>query len=74
MQERLQKILAHAGVASRRKAEEMILQGRVSVNGSLVTELGAKADPQSTTSSKPTVRRSACRPDSFTCCFTNRKT
>jgi 23S rRNA pseudouridine2605 synthase len=46
MQERLQKILAHAGVASRRKAEEMILQGRVSVNGSLVTELGAKADPQ----------------------------
>jgi 23S rRNA pseudouridine2605 synthase len=47
MQERLQKILAHAGVASRRKAEEMILQGRVSVNGSLVTELGAKADPQS---------------------------
>jgi len=45
MQERLQKILAHAGVASRRKAEEMILQGRVSVNGSLVTELGAKADP-----------------------------
>jgi len=46
MQERLQKILAHAGVASRRKAEEMILEGRVSVNGSLVTELGAKADPQ----------------------------
>ena len=46
MQERLQKILAHAGVASRRKAEEMILQGRVSVNGSTVTELGAKADPE----------------------------
>lgn len=46
MQERLQKILAHAGVASRRKAEEMILQGRVSVNGTLVTELGAKADPE----------------------------
>jgi len=46
MQERLQKILAHAGVASRRKAEEMILEGRVSVNGALVTELGAKADPQ----------------------------
>src|SRR5436190_11347624 len=45
MQERLQKILAHAGVASRRHAEEMILQGRVSVNGTLVTELGAKADP-----------------------------
>jgi pseudouridine synthase len=46
MQERLQKILAHAGVASRRRAEEMIVQGRVSVNGSLVTELGAKADPE----------------------------
>jgi 23S rRNA pseudouridine2605 synthase len=46
MQERLQKILAHAGVASRRRAEEMIVQGRVSVNGTLVTELGAKADAE----------------------------
>jgi 23S rRNA pseudouridine2605 synthase len=45
MNERLQKILAHAGVASRRKAEEMIQQGRVSVNGHIVTELGSKADP-----------------------------
>jgi len=45
MQERLQKILAHAGVASRRKAEEMIQQGRVTVNGHTVTELGSKADP-----------------------------
>ena len=45
MQERLQKILAHAGIASRRKAEEMIAQGRVSVNGSIVSELGSKADP-----------------------------
>jgi 23S rRNA pseudouridine2605 synthase len=45
MQERLQKILAHAGVASRRKAEEMIEQGRVSVNGHIITELGSKADP-----------------------------
>src|SRR5262245_5810527 len=44
MQERLQKILAHAGVASRRKAEEMIAQGRVTVNGHKVTELGTKAD------------------------------
>jgi 23S rRNA pseudouridine2605 synthase len=43
--ERLQKILAHAGVASRRKAEEMIQQGRVSVNGHVITELGSKADP-----------------------------
>src|SRR5262245_39518943 len=45
MQERLQKILAHAGVASRRHAEEMIVAGRVSVNGHIVTELGSKADP-----------------------------
>lgn len=43
-EERLQKILAHAGVASRRKAEELILAGRVSVNGKTVTELGSKAD------------------------------
>jgi 23S rRNA pseudouridine2605 synthase len=42
--ERLQKILAAAGVASRRKAEEMIEQGRVQVNGKVVTELGTKAD------------------------------
>ncbi len=42
---RLQKILAHAGVASRRKAEELIRQGRVTVNGRVVTELGARADP-----------------------------
>jgi 23S rRNA pseudouridine2605 synthase len=44
-EERLQKILAHAGIASRRKAEELIREGRVSVNGETVTELGTKADP-----------------------------
>ncbi len=43
-EERLQKILAHAGVASRRKAEDLITAGRVSVNGKTVTELGSKAD------------------------------
>ena len=43
-EERLQKILANAGIASRRKAEELILAGRVSVNGETVTELGSKAD------------------------------
>ena len=43
--ERLQKILAASGVASRRAAEEMILEGRVTVNGKVVTELGTKADP-----------------------------
>ena len=42
---RLQKILAAAGVASRRKAEEIILDGRVRVNGRVVRELGTKADP-----------------------------
>lgn len=45
--QRLQKILASAGVASRRHSEELILAGRVSVNGQVVTELGAKADPAS---------------------------
>ncbi len=43
-EERLQKILARAGIASRRKAEELIRAGRVSVNGQTVTELGTKAD------------------------------
>ncbi len=42
---RLQKIIADAGITSRRKAEEMIEDGRVRVNRSVVTELGAKADP-----------------------------
>src|SRR5499427_4144547 len=42
--QRLQKIIAAAGVTSRRKAEELITQGRVSVNGHTVTELGTKAD------------------------------
>lgn len=40
--ERLQKVIAHAGVASRRKAEELIKQGKVAVNGKVVTELGLK--------------------------------
>ena len=43
-EERLQKILAQAGVASRREAEKLILAGRVKVNGKVVRELGAKAD------------------------------
>ncbi|HEY1242046.1 MAG TPA: pseudouridine synthase [Bryobacteraceae bacterium] len=45
--ERLQKILSHAGVASRRHAEQIILEGRVTVNGAVVTELGSKADFES---------------------------
>lgn len=44
-QERLQKILARAGIASRRHAEELIVNGRVRVNGRVITELGSRADP-----------------------------
>lgn len=44
MEERLQKILSRAGIASRRKAEEMIREGRVAVNGQIMAELGSKAD------------------------------
>lgn len=44
MEERLQKILAAAGVASRREAEKIITAGRVRVNGKVVTELGCKFD------------------------------
>jgi 23S rRNA pseudouridine2605 synthase len=43
--ERLQKFLASAGVASRRKAEELVLAGRVSVNGKVVREMGTKVEP-----------------------------
>jgi len=43
-EERLQKILSRAGVASRRKAEEYMAEGRVTVNGTVITELGSKAD------------------------------
>ena len=42
---RLQKVIADAGVASRRKAEELIRQGRVTVNGEVATEMGLKVDP-----------------------------
>lgn len=43
--ERLQKVIAHAGIASRRKAEELILQGKVTVNGEVVKQLGTKVGP-----------------------------
>lgn len=45
MRERLQKFLAEAGVASRRAGEQIIREGRVSVNGHVITELGVKVDP-----------------------------
>ena len=44
--ERLQKFIASCGVASRRKAEELITEGKVQVNGRRITELGVKIDPQ----------------------------
>jgi len=46
--ERLQKVLAHAGVASRRKAEQLILDGKVKVNGKVVKELGTKVSSSDT--------------------------
>ena len=44
--QRLQKILAHAGLTSRREAEQWIVKGRVAVNGAVVRELGVRADPK----------------------------
>ena len=46
MEERLQKYLANSGVASRRKCEDLILQGKIEVNGKVVTELGTKVNPE----------------------------
>lgn len=46
MEERLQKYLANNGIAARRKCEEYIVQGRVKVNGKIVTELGTKINPE----------------------------
>lgn len=46
MEERLQKYLAECGIASRRKCEEYILQGKVQVNGKTITELGVKVNPE----------------------------
>jgi pseudouridine synthase len=46
MIKRLQKIIARAGIASRRRAEDLIVSGQVEVNGQVVTELGTKADPE----------------------------
>lgn len=46
MLERLQKIIARAGIASRRHAEQLIVSGQVRVNGQVVTQLGSKADPE----------------------------
>jgi 23S rRNA pseudouridine2605 synthase len=46
MEERLQKIIARAGIASRRAAEQLILSGQVTVNGTVITEMGTRADAE----------------------------
>ena len=46
MEERLQKYMARCGVASRRKCEEIILEGKIKVNGAIITEVGTKIDPE----------------------------
>ena len=46
MEIRLQKFLADVGIASRRKSEELIQQGKVKVNGNIITELGTKINPE----------------------------
>jgi 23S rRNA pseudouridine2605 synthase len=63
-QERLQKIMAQAGIASRRASEEIIAAGRVTLNGTVVTEQGTKADPEKdeiTVDGKPLVRAQRLR-------------
>ena len=49
MKERLQKVIATAGIASRRHAEKLITEGRVSVNNVVVTQMGVKADAEKDT-------------------------
>lgn len=46
MEIRLQKFLSENGIASRRKSEELIVQGKVKVNGKIITELGTKVDDE----------------------------
>ena len=46
MEERLQKYMARCGIASRRKCEEIILDGKIKVNGIVITEVGTKIDPE----------------------------
>ena len=67
MEERLQKVLASAGVASRREAEKYILAGRVKVNGKIVKELGTKVGEKAfiLVDGKPIKRDPLDRPRTF---------
>jgi len=58
--ERLQKFLARAGVGSRRECEELIVQGRVNVNGETVTQLGSRVFPGRDIVSVDVLGRSGC--------------
>ena len=68
MQERLQKIIARAGIASRRHAEQLILSGQVRVNGHVVTELGTKADAAQDRTRNLARRRGRLHQSSIPCC------
>ena len=70
--ERLQKIIAAAGIASRRKAEELISSGHVQVNGTVVTELGTKLIRKPTTSAS-TANSFTAHSATFTFCSTSPK-
>jgi len=69
MKERLHKFLSRCGVASRREGENLILQGRVTVNGQVVQELGTKIDPEK---DKVEVDGSVVKPKPFTYVILNK--
>ena len=69
--ERLQKILSQAGIASRRASEQLMLEGRVTVNGATVRELGTKAEP-ARDDIRVDGRRVKSSSSIATCCSTSR--
>lgn len=67
--QRLQKVIAHAGIASRRKAEEYITQGRVKVNGEVVKELGVQVAKKKI--KLKLIKYLSTKKNLFTLCFIN---